>query len=69
VFFYEEAAEADVPIYLGESLPAATTLIGPAIIEYTGTTVVVGPNQSAHRDAGGNLRLDLGLASTERTQA
>lgn len=69
VFFYEEATEADVPIYLGESLPAATTLIGPAIIEYTGTTVVVGPNQSAHRDVGGNLRLDLGLASTERTQA
>ncbi len=42
-------------IYRGERVPADTDIDGPAILEFFGTTVVLGPNQRAVKDHGGNV--------------
>jgi N-methylhydantoinase A len=42
-------------IYRGEAVPAGVPIEGPAILEFFGTTVVIGPNQSALGDEGGNV--------------
>lgn len=42
-------------VYRGEDLPAGTRLMGPAILEFPGTTVVIGPGQAASVDAEGNV--------------
>jgi len=42
-------------IYRGEQVPADTHINGPAILEFFGTTVVLGPNQRALKDDGGNV--------------
>lgn len=45
----------DTEIYRGELLPAGQSIAGPAIFEFFGTTVVVGPGQSALADESGNV--------------
>lgn len=45
----------DTQIYRGELLPADQIIAGPAIFEFFGTTVVVGPGQNAVADASGNV--------------
>jgi N-methylhydantoinase A len=42
-------------IYRGEGVPSDTRIDGPAILEFFGTTVVLGPDQSALKDDGGNV--------------
>ena len=42
-------------IYRGESVPANVPIDGPAILEFFGTTVVVGPQQVAVSDENGNV--------------
>ena len=42
-------------IHRGELVPAGTKLAGPAILEFFGTTVVVGPRQHAVVDEHGNV--------------
>ncbi len=42
-------------IYRGEDVPANVPIDGPAILEFFGTTVVIGPNQVAVSDEGGNV--------------
>ena len=48
-------AMIDTEIYRGELLPAGETIAGPAIFEFFGTTVVVGPGQNAVADESGNV--------------
>ena len=45
----------DTQIYRGELLPPNQTIAGPAIFEFFGTTVVVGPGQNAVADESGNV--------------
>jgi N-methylhydantoinase A len=42
-------------IYRGELLPPGEKIPGPAIFEFFGTTIVVGPNQDAVADEDGNV--------------
>ena len=42
-------------IYRGELVPAGIQIPGPAILEFFGTTVVIGPLQRAVSDDGGNV--------------
>jgi len=42
-------------IYRGEGVPPDTRIDGPAILEFFGTTVVLGPDQRALKDDGGNV--------------
>lgn len=42
-------------VYRGERLPRRSELYGPAILEFPGTTVVVGPGQHARVDEEGNI--------------
>src|SRR5581483_12341074 len=37
-------------VYRGEGLRAGTEITGPAILEYPGTTVVIGPGQTGRVD-------------------
>jgi N-methylhydantoinase A len=46
-------------VYRGENVPAGAELDGPAILEFPGTTVVIGPNQDGHADAEGNIIVRL----------
>jgi N-methylhydantoinase A len=45
----------ETQIYRGELLPPGETISGPAIFEFFGTTIVVGPNQNAVADEDGNV--------------
>jgi N-methylhydantoinase A len=45
----------ETQIYRGELLPPGETIAGPAIFEFFGTTIVVGPNQNAIADEDGNV--------------
>jgi N-methylhydantoinase A len=49
-------------VYRGEDLPAGARLPGPAILEFPGTTVVVGPEQSAVMDGEGNVIIQVQVA-------
>lgn len=47
--------EVATAVYRGEEVPAGAELHGPAILEYPGTTVVIGPNQDGQVDPEGNI--------------
>ncbi|MFC0527642.1 hydantoinase/oxoprolinase family protein [Phytohabitans kaempferiae] len=53
----------DTAVYRGERLPRQADLAGPAILEFPGTTVVVGPDQHARVDGEGNIIITLTDAS------
>ena len=61
---FPEAGAARTSIYRGEQVPAGTSFTGPAIFEFTGTTVVLGPGQTAEMDAHRNLVIDCGGLSS-----
>jgi N-methylhydantoinase A len=46
---------ARTAVYAGERLPSGVRIAGPAIAEFAGTTVVVGPGQKAVADADGHI--------------
>ena len=46
---------ARTAVYAGERLPSGVLIAGPAIAEFAGTTVVVGPGQKAVADADGHI--------------
>lgn len=50
VFFLEAGDFLDTPVYRGPDLKAGNEIPGPAVIEYFGTTVVVGTAQRARVD-------------------
>ncbi len=54
-------------VYQGEALPAGSTVAGPAILEYFGTTAVVAPGQQATADADGNVVIQC-LATSAATR-
>ncbi|HEY7068248.1 MAG TPA: hydantoinase/oxoprolinase family protein [Chloroflexota bacterium] len=45
----------ETAVYRGEDVPAGAALDGPAILEFPGTTVVIGPGQHGTLDAEGNV--------------
>jgi N-methylhydantoinase A len=48
----------DTAVYDGEEFPTNLPLVGPALIELSGTTVVVPPDYAVHRDRIGNYILE-----------
>jgi N-methylhydantoinase A len=57
---FPEAGSARTSIYRGEQVPPSASFAGPAIFEFTGTTVVLGPGQTAQMDAHRNLVINCG---------
>ena len=57
VYFDETAGFVECPIYRRESLPAATEIYGPAILEGMDSTVVINPGWEARIDGYGNCIL------------
>jgi N-methylhydantoinase A len=57
VLFEKEPVETQ--IYRGELVPAGVRVDGPAILEFFGTTVVIGPGQHGINDDGGNVVIRL----------
>jgi N-methylhydantoinase A len=55
---FPETGQLDTPVYRGEGLARGTRLVGPAVLEMVGTTVVVGPNQRLRVDELRNLIID-----------
>lgn len=49
------AGPMDTAVYRGELVPAGAEIAGPAILEFPGTTVVIGPKQQASADTEGNI--------------
>ena len=49
-------------IYDGDKLKPGMAFTGPAIIEDSGSTVVVHPGNNVHIDAYSNIHIDLGEA-------
>ncbi|MFG1615809.1 hydantoinase/oxoprolinase family protein [Nonomuraea wenchangensis] len=56
--YFPECGRVDASVYRGEGLGAGASLRGPAILEFAGTTVVVGPGQSLAVDPYNNLVID-----------
>ncbi|MDP2660699.1 MAG: hydantoinase/oxoprolinase family protein, partial [Dehalococcoidia bacterium] len=50
VYFNELKGFANTKVYRGPDVEAGNVIAGPAIIEYPGTTVVVGPQQVGNID-------------------
>jgi N-methylhydantoinase A len=44
--YFPEVGSLETPVYSGDELGAGVALEGPAMIEYSGTTAVLGPGQS-----------------------
>jgi N-methylhydantoinase A len=55
-------------VYRGEAVPPGSNLTGPAILEFPGTTVVVGPNQDADVDQEGNITIRTRGVAVDRAQ-
>ncbi len=58
VYFPKQGGSVPTPIYEGEALRAGWTIPGPAIIEYPGTTIAVGPSQKAALDPFLNVAIE-----------
>lgn len=57
----------ETDVYDGHKFPTDQPLVGPALIELSGTTVVVPPDYSVQRDRHGNFILNLAaIARTEK---
>jgi len=52
----------DVPVYRGEDLGSGTAFVGPAILEFAGTTVVVEPKQDLRVDEFRNVIVNCEVA-------
>ncbi|MBL8583799.1 MAG: hydantoinase/oxoprolinase family protein, partial [Rhizobiaceae bacterium] len=59
VYWQEYGKAVDTPIYTGQAVRCGHRIVGPAVIEYPHTTVVVRPNQTAAIDPIGNVIIDL----------
>jgi N-methylhydantoinase A len=59
IYWWEDRTSVVTPVYQGLRLPAGEQVAGPAIIEYTDTTAVVRPGQSAYVDDLGSLVINL----------
>lgn len=59
IYWWEDRRDVVTPVYEGYRLPPGEAIAGPAVIEYTDTTAVVRPGQSAHVDELGSLVVEL----------
>ncbi len=59
VYFPENGDYVETPVYDRAALPAGEGLSGPAIVEESESTLVVGPNATIRVDEGGNIIVDL----------
>ncbi len=59
VYFPENGDYVETPVYDRAALPAGEGLSGPAIVEESESTLVVGPNSTIRVDEGGNIIVDL----------
>jgi N-methylhydantoinase A len=59
VYWNENRALTDTPVYWGPDLKSGNTLPGPGIIEYPNTTIAVRPGQTLRIDGFGNAVLTL----------
>ncbi|MBM7516892.1 hydantoinase/oxoprolinase family protein [Nocardioides nitrophenolicus] len=59
VYFFEAGGTVSTPIYLAGQVPLDEEIVGPAIVEYPGTTAVVGPGQSFLMHASGDLSIHI----------
>lgn len=57
VYFEEAGGFVDCPRYRREQLASDATIIGPAILEQTDSTLVIAPGWQGHVDASGNFIL------------
>jgi N-methylhydantoinase A len=57
VLFEKESRPTN--IYRGEAVPPGVEISGPAVLEFFGTSVVVGPGGSALIDEGGNIVIQV----------
>jgi N-methylhydantoinase A len=62
VYWTEQAARQDTPVFDGDVLLPGNRIAGPAIVETLDTTVVVHHGQALTVDALGNFELDLNAA-------
>ena len=54
----------DTPVYRGDRLSAGHLIVGPAIIEHVGTTIVVYPDHEALIDQYENCVIEHNLTNT-----
>ncbi len=59
VAYFPELGEVEIPVHLGGSLAAGTSVSGPALVIEPETTIVVYPGWIAHVSPLGNYRLEL----------
>lgn len=60
VYWAETRKREDTPVFDGDALLAGNTVVGPAIVETSLTTVVLHPGQTLTLDAFGNFDMDPG---------
>ena len=60
---FPETGRTDTAVYRGELLQPGVALTGPAVLEFAGTTVVVGPGQGLTVDTHRNLVIDCAGAA------
>ncbi len=59
VYWPEHGASSATPVHRGQQLPAGTHLVGPALVDYPDTTVVLRPGLTLTVEPGGNLIMEL----------
>ncbi|MCR1782698.1 hydantoinase/oxoprolinase family protein [Nocardioides carbamazepini] len=52
---FGEVGRVEVPVHRGELVGSGAQLVGPAVLEFEGTTIVVGPGQELTVDANANI--------------
>jgi N-methylhydantoinase B len=57
VYFGEEGTFVETAIYRGQDISTGSVIEGPAILEYPGTTVLVGPSQRGTMDSWLNINI------------
>lgn len=55
VYFGEEGGFVQTKVYRGEDVKAGNKIEGPAVLEYSGTTVLIGPRQEGTADSWLNI--------------
>jgi N-methylhydantoinase A len=61
--YFDGKGVPDVPVYAGDGLISGDHITAPAIIEYSGNTIVVHPGQAINLDDHANLVFTFGAAS------
>lgn len=61
--FFPELGAVPVPVFRGELVGPGSSLTGPVVLEFAGTTVVVGPGQGLRVDPFRNVVIDCGAVS------